>query len=318
MDFNQFGENTNPQYFGEPMYFTVTWISTGTNLQGNSSSRKFTVVPGLQELANLEGSFTNPDPAATEYVPTGAFPSSTTVGGAAATSTATGSSGNSNVMPSGLTASAVASSSHSGLSTGAIAGIACGCVVIALTLIGILVWFLVRRRRDGAGGGGRGGGARSPVPYITSSRTQELMAEKEANAGVTETPHSPYSDDGHGGGGETAMAVASGAGTAAAAHRYHQRDQQNGSASQPYTGERSFTPYLDRPFSVPAHGAGGVAGAVPAEEQRHSLARSPTPQGISTRYAHLVEEGMTEDEIRRLEDEERQLDAAIEQAGRGP
>lgn len=43
--------------------------------------------------------------------------------------------------------------------------------------------------------------------------------------------------------------------------------------------------------------------------------RSATPGGvsISEQYAHLVEEGMTEDEIKRLEEEERVLDEAIEQ-----
>ncbi|POS74996.1 hypothetical protein DHEL01_v206606 [Diaporthe helianthi] len=43
--------------------------------------------------------------------------------------------------------------------------------------------------------------------------------------------------------------------------------------------------------------------------------RSTTPSGISGKYAHLVEEGMTDDQIRRLEEEERALDEAIEQAG---
>ncbi|KAI1432608.1 hypothetical protein GGR50DRAFT_706394 [Xylaria sp. CBS 124048] len=37
---------------------------------------------------------------------------------------------------------------------------------------------------------------------------------------------------------------------------------------------------------------------------------------IDVRYLHLVEDGMSEEEIRRLEEEERQLDAAIESAGR--
>lgn len=45
--------------------------------------------------------------------------------------------------------------------------------------------------------------------------------------------------------------------------------------------------------------------------------RSATPGGgvsISEQYAHLVEEGMSDEEIRRLEEEERVLDEAIEQA----
>lgn len=46
-------------------------------------------------------------------------------------------------------------------------------------------------------------------------------------------------------------------------------------------------------------------------------ARSTTPSGISGRYAHLVEDGMTDEEIRRLEEEERALDEAIEQSNTG-
>ncbi|KAI1440848.1 hypothetical protein F5Y02DRAFT_422589 [Annulohypoxylon stygium] len=47
-----------------------------------------------------------------------------------------------------------------------------------------------------------------------------------------------------------------------------------------------------------------------------STTRANTPP-YQTRYAHLIEEGMTEEEIRRLEEEERQLDEAIEaDAGR--
>ncbi|KAJ3475569.1 hypothetical protein NLG97_g9412 [Lecanicillium saksenae] len=39
-----------------------------------------------------------------------------------------------------------------------------------------------------------------------------------------------------------------------------------------------------------------------------------TPQGVSR---HLVEDGMTEDEIRRLEEEEAHLDSEIQRAGGG-
>lgn len=46
-------------------------------------------------------------------------------------------------------------------------------------------------------------------------------------------------------------------------------------------------------------------------------ARSTTPSGISRRYAHLIEDGMTDEEIRRLEEEERALDEAIEQRATG-
>ncbi|KAI1456435.1 hypothetical protein F4805DRAFT_231476 [Annulohypoxylon moriforme] len=49
-----------------------------------------------------------------------------------------------------------------------------------------------------------------------------------------------------------------------------------------------------------------------------STTRANTPPAYQSRYAHLIEEGMTEDEIRRLEEEERHLDAAIENAERNP
>ena len=62
-----------------------------------------------------------------------------------------------------------------------------------------------------------------------------------------------------------------------------------------------------------AAGGGGGGGASSHGPPGHG--RSNTPSGISGQYAHLVEEGMTDDEIRRLEEEERVLDEAIEQAG---
>jgi hypothetical protein len=158
------------------------------------------------------------------------------------------------------------------------------------------------------------------------------MAEKEASADVDVSPHSPYSDEGAsaggvgGGGGGVGTgsgsvvggeAVATGAAGAAASFssRQHLQDPP-----------RSFTPYSDRPSA--AGGAAGSAGTpsvraasmAQTDEARISVP-SPipgraTPRALTTPYAHLVEDGMTEDEIRRLEEEERQLDAAIEQAGR--
>lgn len=65
----------------------------------------------------------------------------------------------------------------------------------------------------------------------------------------------------------------------------------------------------------PAAAAGVSGGASSSQPSKHS--RSNTPSGIAQQYAHLVEEGMTDDEIRRLEAEERALDEAIEQAGTG-
>ncbi|KAJ2987941.1 hypothetical protein NUW58_g4236 [Xylaria curta] len=67
-----------------------------------------------------------------------------------------------------------------------------------------------------------------------------------------------------------------------------------------------------------AAGAVGAAGTAATKQTDSGWTRhSQTPEpAVASRYAHLVEEGMTEEEIRRLEEEERQLDAAIENAGR--
>lgn len=68
-------------------------------------------------------------------------------------------------------------------------------------------------------------------------------------------------------------------------------------------------------------GAGGAAAGIgsggASSSQPSGHGRSNTPSGIAQQYAHLVEEGMTDAEIRRLEEEERALDEAIEQAGTG-
>lgn len=63
------------------------------------------------------------------------------------------------------------------------------------------------------------------------------------------------------------------------------------------------------------NGAAGGGRGTPSS-QPPGQGRSNTPSGIAQQYAHLVEEGMTDAEIRRLEEEERALDEAIEaQAG---
>ncbi|KAK4250487.1 Kin of IRRE-like protein 3 [Corynascus novoguineensis] len=210
-----------------------------------------------------------------------------------------------------------------GLARGAVIGIAVGCAVVGLLIIAGLAWYLLRRHR-------RKKALQSvDSSYGPDNRGNEvLMAEKEAAADVDVTPHSPYSDDGVSGGPggagagpggsypEEAAVVAGAVGTAAAASPPpHLQDPP-----------RSFTPYSDRPSAGP--GAGPAAGTpsvraaslAQTDDARVSVP-SPvsgraTPRALTTPYAHLVEDGMTEEEIRRLEEEERQLDAAIEQAGR--
>lgn len=245
-------------------------------------------------------------------------------------------------------------SSNGGLATGAIIGIAVACGVVGLLLIIGAAWYLLRRRRQNKATRIPGGDSTYDSIHNRGHAGEELIAEKEgAAADVDVAPHSPYSDEGttlngtpgpSGSGGAAAAngaaieptaagavptsttAAAGAAGAGAAATGAHHLENP----------PRSFTPYSDRRPSATgtgtpsvrtaslaqtAHAAGNEDGVAPPR----SLSAIPggasapgraTPRGLTTPYAHLVEDGMTEDEIRRLEEEERQLDAAIEQAGR--
>ncbi|RYP72112.1 hypothetical protein DL771_004443 [Monosporascus sp. 5C6A] len=186
--------------------------------------------------------------------------------------------------------------SRNGLGAGAIAGIAVSIGVVFIAVAGLSVWFCLRRRQSG-----------SPlarareVGYGSDSGAIAMMPEKEA-AGLTESSSHPVYD-------HSSAPVAHHADPAAAAVPY-----------APYSdhvvapGTAVTTPTLtslNEPSPVlreqQQQGPGSETGAARQPQQQ---------QPIASRYAHLVEEGMTEEEIRRLEEEERQLDAAIERAGR--
>ncbi|KAK7719699.1 hypothetical protein SLS64_001878 [Diaporthe eres] len=81
--------------------------------------------------------------------------------------------------------------------------------------------------------------------------------------------------------------------------------------SNPLDELQPISPESARENDGAAGGGGGGGGGV-ASSQPPGHGRTNTPSGIAQQYAHLVEEGMTNDEIRRLEEEERALDEAIE------
>ena len=289
--------------------------------KGRDYSRRFGVAQNESQFGELSVSRWYRDTA--PYVPKNATlaagndqsPNDRAGGVGGESSTTSGSAGGG---PTQTAATAATAANSGGLSSGAVIGIAVACGVVGLILVFALVWFLLRRRQQKRD--------LRPVDssYASGNRTDELMAEKEAGADVDVAPHSPYSDEGMSAAGPSGTyqddaahgeAVAAGAVAvgAAVAHRPLQQDQT-----------RSFTPYSDRP-SPGVAGAAGTPIARPesvalTDEVRVSVPSATpgraTPRALTTPYAHLVEEGMTEEEIRRLEDEERQLDAAIEQAGR--
>jgi len=277
------------------LYFEAVWNISG----GSSFSRPFTVLADGDSLEGDTQRYKEDKPYKDDV--SGLLP------GTAPTAT-----------PSGSATSSPQSSSDGGLAVGAIAGIAVACGVVGLALIGILVWFLLRRQKQSKDDDAR------DTYRSGRTRTDELMAEKEANAGVDASPHSPYSDDGgiHGESGSLHR-VETGGVVATAAVPYHKPDQSR--STQPaHDTPRNFTPYSDHhDNTVPSPGTHtasvAAAGNISPGGPDSPTSGRGTPHGaLHSQYAHLVEEGMTEDEIRRLEDEERQLDAAIEQSTRKP
>jgi hypothetical protein len=100
-------------------------------------------------------------------------------------------------------------------------------------------------------------------------------------------------------------------------------------SSRQSSGQGHYAPYSDRASTPPSPqhldqhqqhyqqvqtSSSPVITSSQTELGSHA-AGAPVTTTTST-YVHLVEEGMTPEEIRRLEEEERQLDAEIENAGR--
>ncbi|KAJ4327089.1 hypothetical protein N0V84_002477 [Fusarium piperis] len=105
---------------------------------------------------------------------------------------------------------------------------------------------------------------------------QAYTVDKETHGRATDSPTSPYSDE------NQVQPVA-------LQNISHDRDEQTARG----------TP---TPSGIPRTSTGSR--------------NAPTPQGMSSNVAHLVEDGMTPEEIRRLEEEERELDDEIERAAR--
>ncbi|KAF5025746.1 hypothetical protein F66182_2168 [Fusarium sp. NRRL 66182] len=110
---------------------------------------------------------------------------------------------------------------------------------------------------------------------------QTYAVDKETHGRATDSPNSPYSDENH---------------MQPVALDNIDRDHGRGLPPTPPPGGIPRS-------SIGSHGRGGNSGV-------------QTPQGMPSNVAHLVEDGMTPEEIRRLEEEERQLDDEIERAAR--
>jgi hypothetical protein len=117
---------------------------------------------------------------------------------------------------------------------------------------------------------------RNKQPSDEYTIQQTYAVDKETHGRSSDSPNSPYSDENH------MQPIALG-----------NVDRDRGAAPTPPPGRSSLA----------SHDRGANSGV-------------QTPQGMSSNVAHLVEDGMTVEEIRRLEEEERQLDDEIERAAR--
>jgi hypothetical protein len=272
------------------MVIRIRWFVKNTKTSGDTVSSLFTVASEAeaedasklvifkQELARDNEEY--PEGSQTDYVDSG------TVRGGASSSTA---------VPSVSTSGgAEASGLHSdlndgggggggGLSTGAIAGIAVAGAVVLLALIGGLVFWMLRRRRRGKDRG----------QYNNPTTSTTFMGGDKDVHQVAESPHSTYSND-------QQVPLSNLAGAAATS-----RDMPGPSGHHHHDDDGDYVPYRDDDTGHESPDAGRRADG------------AGTPHGVSRSVAHLVEEGMTPDEIRRLEEEERQLDDAIQRRGQG-
>lgn len=289
------------------MVIQITWQDESTDERGSTTSGVFTVVDGSSEEDQMREDFIQQfEQASEEELETLTDGSESPVeskGGESSDPTGNGlrpgvsstsvpissASSTSMSIPTAISSNESDSSDNGGgggggggLSTGAIAGIAVAGAVVFLALIGGLVFWMLRRRRRNKDRG----------HYNQPTNSTTFMGGDKDIHQVTESPHSTYSNDQH-----VPLSNLAGAGTS--------RDIGGPSGHHDlHDDDADYAPYRDDDRGAQGSAAG----------QRTDGAG--TPHGVSRSVAHLVEDGMTEDEIRRLEEEERQLDDAIQRHGR--
>ncbi|KAI0443357.1 hypothetical protein F4803DRAFT_328560 [Xylaria telfairii] len=285
-----YDHNPVHDYLDKPLYLECKW--TTSSRSGNSTSQLFAFYESNPAIANQALWDTNntAGPARQETsVPTS---TSSEVPMPPASGTASPTTSGTTSQPSSGTISQ--SAGAAGLNRNGVIGVAVGVTVGGLLVAGTLVWWFCFRRR-------RRTTAHHAMPsYASDVDVHAMMQDKEIPVALeSSSPRSAY-----GSGGDE--------GRPSADHYVPYSDR---SVTSPTPDHRRMASNPPAPAPAPAAAAGAVGAASQTDPSRTRGAGTPTP-AITSHYAHLVEEGMTDDEIRRLEEEERQLDAAIEDAGR--
>lgn len=299
----EWGDNQHNPYLDLPLYLECEWANS--SVSGNSASQLFAVYNSTPDLAthNLQATnLANDAPARDQVI--NPIPSSPSHSSTVPTATSSTPATSQPAATLGLGSSS--SPAPSGLSRAGIIGVAVGISVAGLLVAGVLAWLFCAHRRSRRSRRDNAATHHMMPSYGSDVGVRTMMPDKEMPAVLAASSSSPQSV---------------------------------------YDGRPStdlYAPYSDRSTAPPPRGmtttattttittTGGTAtvpapAPAPADTSETDLARNrgaPMPASviasvIASRYAHLVEEGMTEDEIRRLEEEERQLDAAIEADRRG-
>jgi hypothetical protein len=230
----------------------------------------------------------------------GALPPAITLPGSSGSTTK--SAGSSSLASNPIQSGSISSSNSSGLSTGAKVGIAIGAVGFALLvlIVALLIWRRSRQRQLRALPDGM------PYSHEIDSTNRDFTAEKEMHVinSPVDTLHNGYSS------------IPPVAETQSRSPRssYPLPDDHAAGGAAPYTDthpgsygsgyEDSASPVQESQASMPPTAAAGAA-----------IQRKPVgaPSGPTR---HLREPGMSDEEVARLEEEERRLDEAIAEAER--
>lgn len=283
-DLSYYGSNIN-----QVLYYEFQWQDSTTSGKSYTQVIAVATTDSYDEAAaNLADTGLGNSPAHQEDTGESSAATVSATASASPTSTATNEGGE--VFRAGATTP---------LTRSAIIGIAVACVVVGLALIALFVWFCLLRRRSRrrANNGERSRDGQ----FASDPGAHHMMADKEA-AVVTNMSES-FPNLG-----------------------YHNNDEEAAAQTQsrdPYPQNRNSTRSMG-PVSIdddPPYSDRSPSPSSPPPLRRSVPVFPSDSQGdVSTRsqshYAHLIEEGMTEDEIQRLEEEERHLDQAIEQQGR--
>ncbi|CAK7214386.1 hypothetical protein SCUCBS95973_002129 [Sporothrix curviconia] len=321
------------EYDSTALFFAVNWTQAGGS-SGTSYSRRFAFTAANSVPESVLAQYTNTNPVLSETINTKT--ALTTAGTNPATATASTTRATSTNDGASLAGSA-SSSGSSGLSKGAIAGIVVGAIA-AVAIIAALAFFFIRRRNSnsrknaynaallagsvepyrGAGPVSNLGGAHANMHDGMGSGTAVNLMEKDALAGgvgaaagrfavagreigganAPQSPHSPYTDEDANG---TPQTIPS---------------RNIGTSSR--TGSAAGTPVVSPVAAQAQPLAGGVLPAAPSPVAVATAAAALPPPApapaMRGQVAALIEDHMTPEDVARLEAEELELDADIENA----